>query len=205
MTDARVSGLTAVKTEVFGTLEPGADASIHVIRKNEMHGLDVPTVNVPSFIRVQIDGLEGWPVSIPERVHARICKDVERYPGAESGGVIGVCASMVTRRIVVTDIVDAPPDSKRTASSFVLGTSCLEARLSKIEADSSGVLRRLGTWHSHLGGAEPSAIDWEAAGIVATGTDGPMVLLIKGNDGFRAISRSPELPEIKAEQSNGDQ
>lgn len=204
MSDARVSGLTAVMTEVFGALEPDAAASVRILRKNETHGLDVQTVAVPSFIRVPIEGLEGWYVSIPERINARICMDIERYPGAESGGVIVGHASMVARRIVVTDVVDAPSDSKRKASSFVLGTSGLEDRLSKIEAASSGVLRRLGTWHSHLGGAEPSAIDWEAAGLVAAGAEGPMVLLIKGSDGFRAISRSPELPEIKAERLHGD-
>jgi hypothetical protein len=205
MSDARLSGQAAVMTETFGSLRPGDGSSIRIILKTESLGLDVRHIEVSPFVRVPVEGLEGWSVSLPERVVTKMKSDMESHPNTETGGVIIGNASLTARRIVVTDTVSAPPDSRRTASSFILGTSGLDDTLSKVEAESGGVLRRLGTWHSHLGGAAPSAIDWKSAELVAGEVSGPMVLLIKGNDGFRAISRPPELPESGGMVSNGDQ
>lgn len=204
MSDARLSGQAAVMTETFGSLRPGDGSSIRIILKTEPLGLDVRHIEVLPFVRVPVEGREGWSVSLPERVVAKMKSDMESHPNTETGGVIVGYASLTARRIVVTDIVCAPPDSRRTASSFILGTSGLEDTLSKVEVESGGVLRRLGTWHSHLGGAAPSAIDWKSAELVSGEVSGPMVLIIKGNDGFRAISRPPQLPEIGGMVSNGD-
>lgn len=205
MSDARLSVQAAVMTETFGSLRPGDGSSIRIILKTESLGLDIRHIEVSPFVRVPVEGLEGWSVSMPERVVTKMKSDMGSHPNTETGGVIIGYTSLTARRIVITDIVCAPPDSKRTASSFILGTSGLEDRLSKIEAESSGVLRRLGTWHSHLGAAEPSAIDRKSAELVADGASGPMVLLVKGNDGFRAISQPPKLPAPYRTDPDGDQ
>lgn len=82
---------------------------------------------VAPFEVVIIEGPQGWTVRASSRGMTKIREEVARHPAVETGGVlIGTCSARL-RTIIVVDLIEAPPDSERSAARFVLGTAGLEA------------------------------------------------------------------------------
>ncbi|HET9917841.1 MAG TPA: Mov34/MPN/PAD-1 family protein, partial [Candidatus Binatia bacterium] len=106
-------------------------------------------------------------------------EEVARYPTVETGGVlIGTCSARL-RTIIVVDLIEAPPDSERSATRFVLGTAGLKAAIKVRHRASGGTLFDVGTWHSHLADQGPSALDRATARQLAAERPPPSVLLIQ--------------------------
>jgi integrative and conjugative element protein (TIGR02256 family) len=195
MSDARLSVLAAVMAETFSATPADAGASIQFFRRGADRVVDVDQRASDSFTRVPVEGLTNWTVSFPPAIDERIKQDAARHARTETGGVLIGYVSVTARRIVVTDLVDAPEDSVRTAGAFTLGTAGLEEALRDRCRASSGTLRVLGTWHSHLGSRRPSAIDRRSAALVSSSSPGPVVFLILGVDGYSALAEAPQIPE----------
>jgi len=125
------------------------------------------------------------------RIHGRalekIRNEVARWPKVETGGVLVGRQEEVTRTFHIVDVIDAPPDSKRSPSEFVLGTDGLRKQLSVYAESTNWTLICLGTWHSHLAPSGPSNTDRQAARAVAIARLTPSVLLIHTPEGFRAL------------------
>lgn len=115
-----------------------------------------------------------------------------RWPRAETGGVLVGWSSPLARRLVIVDLIDAPKDSRRTAAEFLLGVTGLPKAFAALAESSAGLLRCIGTWHSHLGSAAPSPTDKNSARVAGACDAQPLVFLISGVDGLRAISAAPE-------------
>ncbi len=83
--------------------------------------------------------------------------EVAKWPGVETGGILIGKLSLARKCAIVTRILEAPPDSLRSAATFELGTDGLAEKISAIHKASN--LTYLGTWHSHLCGGRPSGTD----------------------------------------------
>ncbi len=127
----------------------------------------------------------GWTIRVPQWVAQDIEAEARRWPGIETGGALIGHLNEATQTIVIGDIIDAPPDSVRTAARFVLGTEGLVPALSKAHEDSLGHLHFVGTWHSHPMGGAHSLIDRATlARLAEIAPDLPMVSLIWTPDGL---------------------
>jgi integrative and conjugative element protein (TIGR02256 family) len=126
-------------------------------------------------------------VRISARAHDRITADVGRWPNVETGGVLLGRQSDSAGAFYVSDVLDAPPDSTRTAGLFELGTQGLQKQIKEYLDRHKGTLYCLGTWHSHLAPQGASPTDRNTAKILGLSRAIPSVMLIHTPAGYRAI------------------
>jgi len=127
----------------------------------------------------------GWTVRVPQWVASDIAMEVTRWPKIETGGALIGHVNEATQTIVLGGTLEAPPDSERAATRFILGTKGLVPALSKAHQDSLGHLFFVGTWHSHPMGGGHSSIDRATlARLSVIAPDLPMVSLIWTPDGL---------------------
>ena len=181
MTDMRLSAMTAGLSEVLldaMQLEQ-ADGRI-IVGETAETGPDSTWSQwaVAPFEVIPIESSEDWTLRISQRVLEQIRREIGRYPKVETGGVIiGTCSARL-KAVTVVDLLQAPPDSVRTASRFILGTSGLKKAIAERHRDSGGTLFDVGTWHSHLDDQGPSPLDRRTARELAEERPPPAVLLI---------------------------
>jgi len=181
MTDMRLSAITAALTEEFVgcTQNTIAEGSIIIGSKAEASSdTKWHRQEVPPFEVVEIEGPEGWTIRLSQTALTKIRSEVALHPTVETGGLlIGLCSARL-KAITVVDVIDAPPDSVRSASLFVLGTQGLKAAIKARHRASGNTLFDVGTWHSHLADQGPSALDRAMAKKLALERPPPSVLLI---------------------------
>ncbi|MEA2878506.1 MAG: hypothetical protein QOF14_3702 [Hyphomicrobiales bacterium] len=192
MTDMRLSAMTAALTEEFVECMQATDAEglIIVGTKAEASNTNWTRQSVAPFEVVDIEGPKDWTTRISQRVLAKIRAEVGRYPTVETGGVlIGSCSARL-RTVVVVDLIEAPPDSTRSAARFVLGTAGLKTAIKARHRASGGTLFDVGTWHSHLADHGPSPLDRATAKQLAAERPPPSVLLIQAPTRLYALMHS---------------
>lgn len=199
MSDATLSAMAAPMAEIFSNLDEKEAGSIHVLRRDGV-GLTHSRIEVPAFERVALEGMQGWRLSMSADVQRRIMEEAAEHPKTETGGILVGWSSMLAQQIIVTDIISAPADSKRSRTKFELGVEGVGAQLADIHERSGELLRCVGTWHSHLGSAAPSITDKASAALVGAGYVQPMAFLILGTDGWRSISFAARLIDEKPEE-----
>ena len=86
----------------------------------------------------------------------------------------------------VVDVLDAPRDSTRSATKFVLGTEGLRQQMEEYSEAIHWSLYCLGTWHSHLFSSGPSTTDLATAKMVSRQRVTPFIFLIHTPAGLRA-------------------
>ena len=129
-----------------------------------------------------------WEIRILELASDQIAKDVEKYGEIETGGVLIGRISLTRRCFTISRVLEAPSDSERSQSLFVLGTKGLRAKVKEIHDKSGGFLNYIGTWHSHPKGGKPSALDSDSLERMKRLRFGaPAVSLIWTPSGFNAI------------------
>lgn len=193
MTDANISlvaagvGQAVLRLYHDGLSEAGILAIAEVSEDKMSVGWQHETLGKTHIASVESN--EGWAVRVLDAAHRKMSANVAIHPDVETGGVIVGRISMPLREITIVDVLDAPPDSKRTASAFVLGTEGLAERVEAYNESGQHVLWCLGTWHSHLMPAGPSAVDAATAKTLEGTIAGAVVLLIHRPDGYSAIVR----------------
>ncbi|OAZ07656.1 hypothetical protein TH4_20975 [Thalassospira tepidiphila MCCC 1A03514] len=191
ISDAQVSSMSATLSQKFTRWmkEKPANGRINL-------GLSDPnTLNchwqeleVDEFTIVPIDGIEGWQLRISARVINIIQGERAKFSDVETGGVLIGVVSARLKSITVVDTLEAPDDSKRSATLFVLGTSGLKESIRARYLESGHTLIDVGTWHTHLSNCGPSDIDRKTAQDIANERPPPSVLLIVAPDNLFAIS-----------------
>ena len=83
---------------------------------------------------------------------------IEKAP-CETGGVLLGTVFLYTKKVVITGLLPAPPDSIEKPTLFILGTEGLEKSIKNVEKKTNGKLTYLGTWHSHPYGGKVSQTD----------------------------------------------
>ena len=142
---------------------------------------------VPPYLRLVPEDGTSWSVNLSARARKKIEVETARYRGVETGGILLGTYSETSRSFIVVDVMDAPPDSKRSPSEFVLGTKGVHAALAAYGAQTNHCLLCLGTWHSHLGDFGASPKDKATAAVAAIARLAPSVFLIRTPKGYRAV------------------
>ncbi|WP_332768684.1 Mov34/MPN/PAD-1 family protein [Phenylobacterium sp.] len=188
MSDAHLSTMAAPMAEIIAAKgKRSASGQLHLLSRSG-YGLVHEVEEIAPFVRADLEGLPRWTVSLAPDVLPAIDAEIAQHPGVETGGVLIGWTSVISRRMYVLATLPAPPDSERSASMFRLGVVGLTPALAEIAAQTGGTLLCLGTWHSHLGAATPSGVDWASAAALGLQETLPMTLLIRGRGEMRAIS-----------------
>ena len=150
-------------------------------------GVEWQTTKVsPTLIAKAKMGKEAWQIHVNQRAKTKIDEETKRWPDVETGGVLMGRVSEASRTIHVVDVLDAPRDSTRSATKFVLGTEGLRQQMEEYSEAIDWSLYCLGTWHSHLFSSGPSATDLATAKMVSRERVTPFVFLIHTPAGLRA-------------------
>lgn len=208
ISDARISMMAAPVAEIIRERlqqpKPAPQGRI-LIGMIEKDGLSLSWLQrdmMPTHV-VSIDGPGNWTVRLGPRAHAFITEEVARWPDVETGGILMGRLSEAARSIHVVDVLPAPPDSRRSAGEFVLGTGGVRTAIRSYTDRAGGTLYCLGTWHSHLAVSGPSGLDHATATTVALARLAPSVLLIRTPEGYRGVmadnltAQSPLVPEVR--------
>lgn len=152
-------------------------------------GIQWNSHSVAPFVRVPLEGgdTDPWTLHLSCSIVERIETDVRAHPSTETGGVLWGRTNEALGAIYVVDLLEAPPDSKRTATSFELGTQGLEFLKTHQAKQTHGHLHCVGTWHSHLHSCGPSAQDRHVARTIADGSSHANALLIWTPSGLRGL------------------
>lgn len=122
---------------------------------------------------------DGWTVRVLASVAQAIDVDAKQWGRLETGGALIGHVSHTTRTIIVAGLIDAPSDSKRSESRFILGTTGLVSALRSAHDNSLGHLHFVGTWHSHPMGGKHSSLDRDTLSRIAKDFEGcPAVSLV---------------------------
>lgn len=188
--DAQLSMMTAaLSKEINRTVDDRANDGAIVIG---VSGADGPTMRwsrraIPPFETVDIEGSDGWQLRIASRIAERIRAEAAAYKTVETGGLMIGLSSARLKTVTVVDLLDAPPDSQRSATLFLLGTQGLRKSIEARHLASGRTLFDVGTWHSHLADEGPSPTDWQTAADLAAHRAPPSVLLIVTPRRFHAL------------------
>lgn len=193
MDDARLSAMTAsLSEEISSALDtPTHDGLIVIGTADE----DSPSTRwtryvVPAFETVAIAGSDGWQLRLSQRVANRIRAEAKAYSSDETGGVMIGLTRARLKTVTVVDLLEAPADSRRTPTLFVLGTDGLQSAIRHRHEQSGRTLFDVGTWHSHLRDEGPSSTDWKTAADLAAERAPPSILLIATPTQFHALVSS---------------
>ncbi len=192
ISDARISLYAAAMAEGITRLrrddlpESGGRLHLGAVAADGM-AVSWSRIEVPAVHVVRIDDTDSWTVRVTERVHRKIVEDCASHPGVETGGIVVGRMSEAQQAFLVTDILPAADDSRRSAKEFVLGTRKVREMLDRYVASSQGALYCLGTWHRHLVESGPSERDRATANVLAEGRFAPSVVLIKTPSTYRAL------------------
>ncbi len=198
MSDGRLSLLAAGMAEYLlhrqrDGLPPNVGEVLIGALSSDGLGVQWQVATASPVIQVQCKAESGtWHVHIHQRAASKIRTEVERWPSVETGGVLMGRLSEVSRTVHVVDVLAAPEDSKRSASSFVLGTIGLRQHIENYSKAAGWSLHCLGTWHSHLSAGGASPTDHATMRAVALARVAPSVALIHTPAGYCAFLAEPE-------------
>ena len=191
MSDARISLLAAATSQKLiewrtGALPQQGELYISQVSPDGMN-LTWTSESVAPFKVIAPENNDRWQVRISPRADAKIREDFARYATVETGGVLVGALSSSRHTITVIDVLDAPDDSQRQRSEFILGRNGLVTALKRYAESSGYTLYCVGTWHSHLSNSGASALDHRTVGVLCNRIQSPALGLICLPDGYTAI------------------
>jgi hypothetical protein len=193
MDDARLSAMTAsLSQEISSAIDTPIQEGLIVIGTADE---DSPSTCwtrfiVPAFETVPIAGSDDWQLRLSRRVADRIRAEARDYSSVETGGVMIGLTSARLKTVTVVDLLEAPADSRRTPTLFILGIDGLQSAIRNRHEQSGRTLFDVGTWHSHLRDEGPSSTDWRTATDLAAERAPPSILLIATPARFHALVSS---------------
>lgn len=190
MDDARLSAMTAsLSQEISSALDTPTQEGLIVIGTADEHSPSTHWTRciVPAFEMIAIAGSDGWQLRLSRRVAERIRAEAKAYSSVETGGVMIGLTSARLKTVTVVDLLEAPADSRRIPTLFVLGTDGLQLAIRHRHEQSGRTLFDVGTWHSHLRNEGPSSTDWKTAADLAAERAPPSILLIATPVRFHAL------------------
>lgn len=152
----------ATSSRMIKEILRGTDAFAALFKTNERGELQRFNLPTRSFSHLAIN---GWQVSVDPGVLLRArrlrMEALQQSPPVETGGTLVGAVNLEDRRIAITGLLPAPPDSRHYPVAFERGSAELRELYERIEQRTGGALSYLGEWHSHPMGstAQPSSDD----------------------------------------------
>nr|WP_277346364.1 hypothetical protein [Solimonas marina] len=190
VSDATISVHAAHVSEELGRFYSQGlpDSGAILLAKRSSDGLryEARRIKVPAFHRVDLEtnGTDMWRLHLSEAAHQKIEIEIARHPHTETGGVLWGRFNESLGAIYVVDVIDAPPDSKRSATYFELGVQGLQELLREKHRQSYSEMCCVGTWHNHLQTSGPSSKDRKSANDIGKAASYPNALLISTPGGY---------------------
>lgn len=194
MSDAELSLHSSLQAEIIQKgLDDGfsKDGLLVVIRKdkdNNEVGIDLRKLKPAKYFKIESSMDFPWEVRVSQAVSEKIEEQTNKFLPNENGGVLVGHISWSRRVIHVTSLIDAPEDSVRTPTKFILGTQGLREKLKQLDLTTNSNLTYLGTWHSHPmgGGASQTDINMLRNLIGERGVT-PTICLLHSDDSISLI------------------
>ena len=189
MSDARISMFAAPMAEIISQMQstglPDQGRILAGAVVVDGIGLSWSDYAVAPAVIVPVES--DWCVRVSARAAAKISREVEQWPGVETGGIVMGRISEAAQTFYVADVLPAPRDSQRASHEFILGTAGARQMISDYSESCGYSLFCLGTWHSHLAASGASNTDRRTATAVGLARLAPSVLLIRTPAGFGAL------------------
>lgn len=134
-----------------------------------------------------------WTVRLSPNL-IRIMDEQRAQAGAvETGGYLVGRVNERRKEITCVLSLPPPPDSRATATKFVLGIDGAKKALEAVFVESGGYLIDVGTWHTHLVEAPPSPTDKALTQELARTPERslPSVMLVSTPSQFHALLADP--------------
>jgi hypothetical protein len=191
MSDARISMYAAPMAETISRMQSASlpDLGRVLVGAVAADGIGVAWSDhaVAPAVVVPVEGGGDWRVRVSARAAVKIAREVEQWPGVETGGIVMGRISEAGQTFYIADVLPAPPDSQRAAHEFILGTDGAGQMICEYAESCGYSLFCLGTWHNHLTASGASNTDRKTAAAVGLARLAPCVLLIRTPAGFSAL------------------
>jgi len=162
MSDSAISLYAAsFSLQIQNFLEDGLPETgrLLLMKQGYWGNLTAEIIDIPNSMAIRSLRPKNWRTRLSSSVEKRMRELSSKKQPNETGGVLLGSVFLNAKTIVITDILDAPPDSIETRTEFILGTEGLEKQIKDIERKTSGKVTYLGTWHSHPFGGGASETD----------------------------------------------
>ncbi|NLD66507.1 MAG: hypothetical protein GX648_08045 [Crenarchaeota archaeon] len=133
--------------------------NIYLFKYSTNYSLITEVLSVPENVAVHTITEKEWQVSLAKNVHEKMIELMNYKSPNETGGVLLGTVLLYAKKVVITGLIPAPPDSIEKPNIFKLGTEGLEKNVKDIEKKTNGKVTYLGTWHSHPQGGSASQTD----------------------------------------------
>lgn len=160
--DARISLMAATMSlRIQHCLEVGLPKKAEILftQYDDNYSLNTIERSVPEFIPIESKKEKEWVVFVSKPLIERMRNFMFHKCPNETGGALLGSVFLYSKTVVITDIIDAPPDSVETPTFFILGIEGLEGKIKDAEKKTNGKVTYLGTWHSHPYGGSASETD----------------------------------------------
>jgi integrative and conjugative element protein (TIGR02256 family) len=162
LSDEKVSAHSAffaasIRQEITADKNSQGKIKLHRILDSEEYSIETDIIHVDPFDIIPAVNDPNWTVRFKNGILGDIKRKVAKT-NKEIGGVFVGVANYKTMTIHVTDLIDAPHDSIRNATSFYRGHQGLSNQIRKVTEGSGGQLGYIGEWHSHPFG--PNALSY---------------------------------------------
>ena len=191
MSDARISMFAAPMAETISRMQSASlpDLGRILVGAVAADGIGVAWSDyaVAPAVIVPVEAGGDWRVRVSARAAAKIAREVEQWPGVETGGIVMGRISEAAQTFYIADVLPAPRDSQRASHEFILGTDGARPMISDYAESCGYGLFCLGTWHNHLTASGASNTDRNTAAAVGLARLAPSVLLIRTPAGFSTL------------------
>jgi hypothetical protein len=121
---------------------------------NHNYSIETEVIDVEPFTVMTPVNDSTWTIRYKAGIIERIIIQKNSAGKKETGGVFIGVVNYKTKTIHVTDLIDAPPDSKSNAVCFFRGHLGLPEKIQFIHEKSGNQLGYIGEWHSHPHGPD---------------------------------------------------
>ncbi len=124
------------------------------IADSQNYSIETEVIDVEPFTIINAVNDSTWTIRYKDGIVKRLITQKNRAGKKETGGVFIGVVNYKTKTIHVTDLIDAPPDSKSNAVCFFRGHTGLPEKIQSIREKSGNQLGYIGEWHSHPHGPD---------------------------------------------------
>ncbi len=116
--------------------------------------IETESIEVEPFYVMPAENDKTWSIRFKAGIVDRMIAQTKKAGNKETGGVFIGVANYKTKTVHVTELIDAPPDSKANAVCFFRGYKGLPEKIASVREKSGNQLGYIGEWHSHPHGPD---------------------------------------------------
>jgi hypothetical protein len=145
---------SAVIKKQMENKSPKGKIFLNRIVDGENYTIENEVIDIEPFEILTAANDKSWSIRFKAGIIERITTQAKKAGKKETGGVFIGVANYKTKTIHVTDLIDAPPDSKANEVCFFRGHKGLPEKIAVIREKSGNQLGYIGEWHSHPHGPD---------------------------------------------------